>query len=336
MAGRLEELGAGDGDVAEPDQHDRDPPDRVVGDEHDEAGGTKNAPLMRAARSEVETELTRAPPAPEQHREHGVGAEQPGQEHVRASVATSQGMTTLRSTWLVPRTPSRIERDKKPRLRSALPRQRLLGRGRHDAVVLGIGSRVMKAAFAKRIAAVTHGTARTRVSLSKARARAADHRAEREADVQRPRMNARGTAPARRAEDVDRRHLARTTRVADQLDGDRHQQERREAADEGPQQVERGAHEGGGGPLPSRPTRSASLPSGTANAKVTAPAMVRPSPTWAALSPTIWVKKTALPVMKAPSPVANRTDCSDSRRASGSAAGTGPDGWAPGHPITHG
>ena len=42
-----------------------------------------------------------------------------------------------------------------------------------------------------------------------------------------------------------------------------------------------------------------------------------PRPTWPAESPTIWVKKTALPVMKVPSPTANSTDCSDSRRASG-------------------
>ena len=50
---------------------------------------------------------------------------------------------------------------------------------------------------------------------------------------------------------------------------------------------------------------------------MTAPAIVRPSPTRAAESPTIWVKKTALPVRKTPSPKADSTDCVDSRRTSG-------------------
>ena len=40
-------------------------------------------------------------------------------------------------------------------------------------------------------------------------------------------------------------------------------------------------------------------------------------PTCAADSPTIWVKKTALPVRNVPSPIANSTDCTDSFRASG-------------------
>ena len=65
------------------------------------------------------------------------------------------------------------------------------------------------------------------------------------------------------------------------------------------------------------PTRSASLPSGTAKKNDTTPATVRPRPTWAAHRPTIWVKKTALPVMNVPSPTANSTDCIDSFRASG-------------------
>ena len=39
-----------------------------------------------------------------------------------------------------------------------------------------------------------------------------------------------------------------------------------------------------------------------------------PRPTWAADSPVTWVKKTALPVRKTPSPTANSTDCVDSRR----------------------
>src|SRR6478736_5863692 len=65
------------------------------------------------------------------------------------------------------------------------------------------------------------------------------------------------------------------------------------------------------------PTRSASLPSGIAQQKLTTPAMVRPRPTCAAVRPTTWVKKTALPVMNAPSPVAKSTDWTDSLRASG-------------------
>ena len=65
------------------------------------------------------------------------------------------------------------------------------------------------------------------------------------------------------------------------------------------------------------PTRSANRPSGTANTNDDRPAMVRPRPTWAADSPTMWVKNTALPVRNAPSPVAKRIDWNDSRRARG-------------------
>src|SRR5262245_1121531 len=45
--------------------------------------------------------------------------------------------------------------------------------------------------------------------------------------------------------------------------------------------------------------------------------MVRPSPTWAARSPTTWVKNTAEPVRNVPSAVANSNDCVASRRDSG-------------------
>ena len=45
--------------------------------------------------------------------------------------------------------------------------------------------------------------------------------------------------------------------------------------------------------------------------------MVRPRPTWAADRPTTWVKKTALPVRKTPSPNAESTDWLDSRRTRG-------------------
>jgi len=47
------------------------------------------------------------------------------------------------------------------------------------------------------------------------------------------------------------------------------------------------------------------------------PAMERPRPTWAAVSPTMWVKNTALPVRNVPSPTAERTDYIDSSRARG-------------------
>jgi len=40
--------------------------------------------------------------------------------------------------------------------------------------------------------------------------------------------------------------------------------------------------------------------------------MVRPRPTSAAVRPTIWVKKTADPVMKVPSPRAKSSDWRDS------------------------
>src|SRR3954452_11484619 len=65
------------------------------------------------------------------------------------------------------------------------------------------------------------------------------------------------------------------------------------------------------------PNRSTSLPAGHAAMKLAAPAQVRPSPTWAAVSPTIWVKKTADPVMKVPSPRAKSSDWVASRPASG-------------------
>src|SRR4051812_6518078 len=65
------------------------------------------------------------------------------------------------------------------------------------------------------------------------------------------------------------------------------------------------------------PYRSESVPSGTASANVATPEIVRPSPTCAADRPTTWVKKTALPVRKTPSPTAESTDCEESRRISG-------------------
>src|SRR5689334_11982605 len=65
------------------------------------------------------------------------------------------------------------------------------------------------------------------------------------------------------------------------------------------------------------PRLSARRPLGTARKKLTTPPTVRPSPTWAAVRPTITVKKTALPVRNIPWPVAKRIDCTESRRASG-------------------
>ena len=54
--------------------------------------------------------------------------------------------------------------------------------------------------------------------------------------------------------------------------------------------------------------------------------MVRPRPTWAAVRPTIWVKNTALPVRKVPSPTAKRIDCerepAGQRRGRRAGAGT--------------
>ena len=65
------------------------------------------------------------------------------------------------------------------------------------------------------------------------------------------------------------------------------------------------------------PKRSTSLPIGTAATNAARPAIVSPSPTWAADSPTIWVKNTAEPVMKAPSPSAKSSDWTASRPARG-------------------
>ena len=45
--------------------------------------------------------------------------------------------------------------------------------------------------------------------------------------------------------------------------------------------------------------------------------MVRPRPTWTTDSPTTWVKKTAEPAMKVPSPRAKSSDWVASRPASG-------------------
>ncbi len=65
------------------------------------------------------------------------------------------------------------------------------------------------------------------------------------------------------------------------------------------------------------PKRSTSLPIGRAARKAATPAKVRPRPTWAAESPTIWVKKTADPVMNVPSPRAKSSDWVASRPARG-------------------
>ena len=78
------------------------------------------------------------------------------------------------------------------------------------------------------------------------------------------------------------------------------------------------------------PNRSTSLPAGQAVMKEATPAQVRPSPTCAADNPTIWVKKTAEPVMNVPSPSANSNDCTASRPASGE-GGCIPPEEAPGH-----
>src|SRR5829696_7617258 len=63
--------------------------------------------------------------------------------------------------------------------------------------------------------------------------------------------------------------------------------------------------------------RSASLPDGTATKNDAIPATVRPTPTCAAERPTIWVKNTADPVRKVPSPTAKRIDWTDRDRANG-------------------
>src|SRR3954449_9421262 len=65
------------------------------------------------------------------------------------------------------------------------------------------------------------------------------------------------------------------------------------------------------------PKRSTSRPIGYAARNAAAPAQVRPSPTWAARSPTTWVKNTADPVRKVPSAVANSSDWVASRRDRG-------------------
>ena len=65
------------------------------------------------------------------------------------------------------------------------------------------------------------------------------------------------------------------------------------------------------------PTRSASRPSGTDTANRTSAAIDKPSPTCWADSPTMTVKKTALPVRNAPSPNAESTDWPAKLRTSG-------------------
>ena len=55
------------------------------------------------------------------------------------------------------------------------------------------------------------------------------------------------------------------------------------------------------------PTRSARRPSGSWSSSVTPAAMDMPSPTWAPLSPTSWVKNTAVPVRNEPVAKADRT-----------------------------
>ena len=68
----------------EPDQHDRDPADRVVGDQHDQAGQHEEAGADPGGPQRARHGLRAARRRHlEQHGEHRVGAEQPGQQHPR-------------------------------------------------------------------------------------------------------------------------------------------------------------------------------------------------------------------------------------------------------------
>ena len=64
------------------------------------------------------------------------------------------------------------------------------------------------------------------------------------------------------------------------------------------------------------PTRSLSRPSGIDRASVTIAAIDMPRPIWAPVRPTIWVKKTAVPVRNEPVANADSTDWSARSRSS--------------------
>ena len=79
-------------------------------------------------------------------------------------------------------------------------------------------------------------------------------------------------------------------------------------------------------PIQSRfaPTRSVNRPIGIDSSSVTIADTESPSPTCAPVSPTIWVKKTAVPVRKVPVPNAESTDWTTRLRTNGSAGSTRP------------
>src|SRR4051794_24764725 len=134
---------------------------------------TKNAALIRAARSDVRTEFTpRAAGTwsstaitvlvPKSHASSTRGAS--------VSCTSHSGITMLRSTWLVLSTPSKTFSSRKPRFRRALPPSAFSAGSSSTLSWVASGSRVMKSAFTNRIADVSHGTTRTTSLLSNASA----------------------------------------------------------------------------------------------------------------------------------------------------------------------
>ena len=191
VAGRLEELGAGDGDVAEPDQRDRDPAEGVVGDQHDQAGQHEERRRRSGRRAATaSTEFTpRAAGDLEQHRHHRVGAEQPGQQHPRGVGLLDQperDHDVEQHLVGAEHAVAEVISDRKPRLRSAPGLTQLAPRGDRRLVVLRRrGRRVMKKALSARIAAVKQRHGADDVVAVEGERQAADQRAEGEADVER-------------------------------------------------------------------------------------------------------------------------------------------------------
>ena len=124
VAGGLEQLGAGHGDVADPDQRDGDPADGVVGDQDDAAGQheEERAAALGAQRvGDADDARGRRRPAAATAITVLVPNSQASSTRGASVSSTSQsGMTTLSSTWWVARTPPQTDISRKARLRSAL------------------------------------------------------------------------------------------------------------------------------------------------------------------------------------------------------------------------
>ena len=243
------------------------------------------------------------------------------------SWTSHSGITTLSSTWLVPGCRRRTTSRGSPGCGARSCAGRVSGSvsGSRSAPASAAvscavsGSRVISSALIARITAGMTGTHWITVVAVGGQGEPTDQRADGEADVERAAHEGQRAHPLLAGEDVERvRPTAAPPAVPNDLEHDDHGEELRRTpratATRGtapPRSARRPPR-----PAWARPGRRTG-PAAPRTRTTTGPAMVRPRPTWAADSPTMWVKNTALPVRNAPSPIAKRIDWNDSRRASG-------------------